>query len=185
MSGSNDPDQDLIPGLMARDEAVFRRLIDRRVASVHRVAYRLLGDRHDAEDVAQETFLKFWRQAETWKSEQARILTWLCRVATNDCYDRLAKKKAVLPGDMPDTADERHTHGETRMIQSERWDALQRAIMQLPDRQRAAISLCYDEDLSQREAALILSVSEKAYESLLVRARRTLREIMIMEDNHV
>lgn len=173
----SDPDNDLIPGLRAGNEAALRALIDRRMASVHRVAYRLLGDRFEAEDVCQDTFLKFWRAAPDWREGDARILTWLCRVATNGCYDRLRKKRPDLPGEMFDPVDGR-INAEGRIVEDQRWDALQAAIMRLPDRQRAALTLCYDEAMPQRDAADIMGIGQKAYEALLVRARRALRALM-------
>lgn len=172
-----DPDSDLVPGLRAGDEMALRTLMDRRLSSVHRIAYRLLGDTHEAEDVCQDTFLKFWRAAPDWREGEARILTWLCRVATNACYDRLRKSRPDLPGDMSDQADGR-TGAEAHLIERERWDALQTAMMSLPERQRAALSLCYDEALPQRDAAAVMGIGEKAYEGLLVRARKGLRTLM-------
>lgn len=174
-----DPDTDLIPDLMAGNERALRTLMDRRMGSVHRLAYRLLGDEFDAEDVCQDTFLKFWRTAPTWRTGEARILTWLCRVATNGCYDRLRKSRPDLPGDMSEQADSRDGV-VTRLVHAERWDALQAAMMTLPERQRAALSLCYDEALSQRDAAQVMIISEKAYEALLVRGRKALK--ILMED---
>lgn len=179
----SDPDNDLISGLRAGNESALRALIDRRSASLHRVAYRLLGDTYDAEDVCQETFLKFWRAAPDWRDGDARILTWLCRVATNDCYDRLRKKRPDLPGEMADYPDGR-TGAEAALVNRERWDGLQTAMMSLPDRQRAALTLRYDEDMSQRHAAEIMGIGQKAYEALLVRGRKGLKALM-QETEHV
>ena len=178
----SDPDHDLIPGLRAGNNAALRTLMDRRLRTVHRLAYRLLGDEFEAEDICQDTFLKFWRAAPEWRTGDARILTWLCRVATNACYDRLRKSRPDLPGDMDEEADTR-MGADTQLVTRERWDALQTAMMQLPERQRAALSLCYDEALSQREAASIMTISEKAYEALLMRGRKTLK-LMMQESEH-
>lgn len=177
-----DPDHDLISGLRAGNEPALRALMDRRMATVHRLAYRLLGDQFEAEDICQETFLKFWRAAPDWRTGEARILTWLCRVATNACYDRLRKSRPDLPGDMSDQADSRDGADQT-LVARQRWDALQTAMMALPDRQRAALSLCYDEALSQRDAAQVMAISEKAYEALLGRGRKTLKALM-QESEH-
>ncbi len=170
-----DPDVDLLPALCRGESAALRRLMDRRLSTVHRLAYRLLGDEFEAEDVAQEAFLKLWKAAPEWEEGKAKLLTWLCRVATNACYDRLRKKRPDLPGETLDPTDERPSALsviETR----QRWDALQTAMMALPDKQRTALSLCYDQALPQREAATLMEMSEKAYESLLVRARKALKE---------
>lgn len=177
-----DPDSDLILGLQAGAESALRALMDRRMVTVHRLAYRLLGDEFDAEDVCQDTFLKFWRAAPDWRTGEARILTWLCRVATNACYDRLRKSRPDLPGDMSEEADKRDG-ADVTLASRQRWDAVQMAMMELPDRQRAALSLCYDEALSQREASKIMGIGEKAYEALLVRGRKTLKAVM-QESEH-
>lgn len=150
-------------------------LMERRLASVHRLAFRLLGDAHEAEDVAQEAFLKLWAHAPDWQPGRARLSTWLHRVASNACYDRLRKRKPDLPGEALDPEDDRPGAHAT-LERAQRWDALQAAMMQLDPRQRTALSLCYDEALPQREAAAVMEISEKAYESLLVRARRALKE---------
>ena len=169
-----DPDLDLLAGLARGEEAALRALMDRRLATVHRLAFRLLGDAHEAEDVAQEAFLKLWHAAPTWKPGRARLSTWLCRVAKNACYDRLRKRRPDLPGETLDPVDER-PGAHVQLERSQRWDALQFAMMGLPENERTALSLCYDQALPQREAAAVMEMSEKAYESLLVRARRALR----------
>ncbi len=170
-----DPDSDLLPALRRGDQRTFKTLMQRRLETVHRLAYRLLGDEFEAEDVAQEAFLKLWKAAPDWQEGKAKLSTWLCRVATNACYDRLRKKRPSLPGEMLEPTDERP--GALSLIETrQRWDALQTAMMSMPDKQRTALSLCYDQALPQREAALIMEMSEKAYESLLVRARKALKE---------
>ena len=73
LTRSTDPDQDLIPGLRAGDEAALRALMNRRLDTLHRLAFRLLGDRFEAEDVCQETFLKFWRAAPEWRTGEAKF----------------------------------------------------------------------------------------------------------------
>jgi RNA polymerase sigma-70 factor (ECF subfamily) len=173
----SDPDADLIPGLRAGDPAALRVLMDRRLGSLHRLAYRLLGDEFEAEDVCQETFVKVWHAAPGWREGEARILTWLCRVATNACYDRLRKSRPDLPGEMGEHADDR-PGVEDRLAERQRWDAVQTAMMNLPERQRAAMAMRYDRALPQREAAAALGLTEKAYEGLLGRARTALRTLM-------
>lgn len=149
--------------------------MERRLPSVHRLAFRLLGDAHEAEDVAQEAFLKLWSHAPDWQPGRARLSTWLHRVASNACYDRLRKRRPDLPGEMLDPRDER-PGAQAELERAQRWDALQAAMMELAPRERTALSLCYDEALPQREAAAVMEMTEKAYESLLVRARRKLKD---------
>ena len=149
--------------------------MDRRLASVHRLAYRLLGDEFEAEDVAQEAFLKLWSHVSDWQPGRARLSTWLHRVASNACYDRLRKRREALPGEALDAEDDR-PGAHAQLERRQRWDALQTAMMGLAPKERTALTLCYDEALPQREAAKVLELTEKAYESLLVRARRKLKE---------
>ncbi len=176
----SDPDADLLPALARGDEAALTTLMERRLDGLHRLCFRLLGDTHEAEDVCQESFLKLWQAAPTWQPGRARLMTWLCRVATNRCYDRLRKKRPDLPGDTLNPADDRITV-EARLIRDERWDALQTAMMALKPRERTALALCYDDALPQKDAATAMEITVSAYESLLVRARKSLRAELDME----
>lgn len=172
-----DPDADLIPGLQAGDERALAALMDRRMGVVHGLATRLLGDAVMAEDVAQTVFLKTWQMAPRWTPGQARLLTWMSRVATHACLDILKKKGPIYSDAVPDIADARDG-AVSHLVQSDRKDSVKAAIDVLPDNQRAALVLSYYQGLSQKEACAILDVSEKAYESLLSRARKTLRDTL-------
>jgi RNA polymerase sigma-70 factor (ECF subfamily) len=157
-------------------------LIDRHTSVLHRLCYRVLGDQFEAEDVCQDTFLKFWRAAPDWREGEARILTWLCRVAKNGCYDRLRKSQPDLPGDLSEQPDPQASI-ETTLAAQQRWDAVQTAMMRLPERQRMALTLRYDHDMSQKDACAIMEIGEKAYEALLVRGRKALSQRM-QESEH-
>ncbi len=139
------------------------------------VARRMLGEQAEAEDVAQEVFLRVCREAPRWKPGGAKFATWMHRVALNLCYDRLRRKREVPDPDAGvDVADAAPNAGEA-------WLALQRAakvqsaMSALPERQRAAIALCHFEEMSNIEAAAALEISVEALESLLARGRRALR----------
>jgi RNA polymerase sigma factor (sigma-70 family) len=127
-----------------------------------------------AEDVAQEAMLRVWKQAPGWQPGQARFDTWLHRVATNLCYDRLRKKREVLTDVLPERADAQPL-ADQRMTQTEDARRVRTAIEALPDRQRQAIVLCHFQELSNIEAAGIMDVSVEALESLLARGRRGLK----------
>ncbi len=138
----------------------------------------MLGDIGHAEDVAQSTFLKTWSMAPKWTVGNATLLTWMRRVATNDCLDRLRKKTPIFSSNsLPDQADEAHS-ALKEVADSETEKAVRVALDALPDTQRAAITLCYYQGVSQKEGAVILGVKEKAYESLLSRARKTLKKTL-------
>jgi len=166
-------DLDQITRAAAGDAAAVRALVNRYSPGVLSLATRMLSDRGEAEDVTQETFIRAWKALPGWEP-RAKFSTWLHRVALNLCYDRLRKRRESLPGELPDLADTRLSPQEA-LDQSQRVLAIEQAISALPERQSAALTLCALQGHSQAEAAEIMEVSVEALESLLARARRTLR----------
>ena len=163
--------------LMARvgtgDAAAFERIVERHMPMLHALAWRMLGDPHEAEDVVQESLVKLWVNARGWQPSGGGLGAWLRRIATNACLDRLRKPRTLSDEGVPERADD--APPADAMIDAERRRmAVQTAILALPDRQRAAILLTYHEGVSNAEAASILGIGVKALESLLVRARQGL-----------
>ncbi len=173
-----DPDADIIPRLAAGDETALSELMARRLKSIHGLAARLLGDAVMAEDVAQTVFLKTWTHAPKWEPGKARLLTWMCRVATNQCLDILKRKGPIYSDNVPDISDSRLSVVD-KLTADDDAVIVSMAMAQLPATQRAAITLCYFDELSQKEAATILNVSVKAYESLLSRGRKNLKKALL------
>lgn len=170
----NEGDDALMARVVLRDGAAFRALIDAYAARPHRIAYRMLGDAAEAEDVAQEALLRLWQQAERWQPGGAGVSAWLGRVATNLCLDRLRRRKFASDEAVPERVDE--TPGaDEQMDEAQRRARAAAAVQALPDRQRAAIILTYYEDYSNMAAAGALDMNIKAFESLLLRARTALR----------
>lgn len=175
---ATDPDIDLLPGLRLGQEQALARLMDRHLKTINAIGFYMLGDADLAEDVAQATFLKLWQKAPTWTTGQATLLTWMRRVATNDCLDRLRKKRPIYSDNLPEQVDE----GPTPLAALETGDLaklVKQALRTLPDTQRAAITLSYYQGVSQKEGAAILGIGEKAYESLLSRAKKTLKTTLM------
>ena len=171
MSGISELDQ--ITRAASGDRAAQAALVNRNMPIVFRVAYRMLQDRAEAEDVTQETFLRAWKAIPDWQPK-AKFSTWACTVALNLCRDRLRKKKPVLMDELPDRVDPELQPDESLESQQ----ALQRIdekIAALPERQREALTLCALEGMTNIEAAASMDVSVRALESLLARARRSLR----------
>lgn len=176
MDASEDTDDALVLRAGRGDRLAASRLIARHSAKILSVCLRTLGDRSAAEDCAQETFLKLWRTADRWKPGAAKIETWLYRVATNACIDRLRRKRPDMTADeVPDVADEAPL-ADARLIAAERRRTVDQALGELPNRQRLAIVLCHYEEMSNAQAAAVMNVSVEALESLLSRARKRLKE---------
>lgn len=156
------------------DQHAFRALVARHLARVLSLARRMTGNIAEAEDVAQEAFLRAWQKAPDWRVGEARFSTWLYRVVVNLCLDR-RRRKPMAPleaaGDPLDPAPS----AELRLVEDQRKRIVANALAALPDRQRAALVLSYYEGVSNIEAAEALGVSVSALESLLVRARKALR----------
>ncbi|MBY9067312.1 RNA polymerase sigma factor [Hyphomonas sp. WL0036] len=166
-------DLDQITRAAAGDAAAVRALVNRYSPGVLALATRMLGETAEAEDVTQETFIRAWKALPGWEP-RAKFSTWLHRVALNLCYDRLRKRREVLPDELPDRADVA-LGPQDALDQAQRVKAVEAAIARLPERQSAALTLCALQGHSQAEAADIMEISVEALESLLARARRTLR----------
>jgi RNA polymerase sigma factor (sigma-70 family) len=135
----------------------------------------MLGDQTEAEDVVQESLLKLWNHAGRWQAGGPGIRAWLSKVATNQCLDRLRRKRFKSDEEVPERTDE--TPLADAQIQSDQTQAaVKHCIEALPERQRAAVILTYYEETPNQPAAEILEMQLKAFESLLFRARSSLRE---------
>jgi RNA polymerase sigma-70 factor (ECF subfamily) len=172
---TEDADDDaLLVSSGGGDQRAFQALVARHLARVLSLARRITGNVAEAEDVAQEAFLRAWQKAPDWRVGEARFSTWLYRVAVNLCLDR-KRRKPMAPleaaGDPLDPAPS----AESRLAEHQRTRIVAAALAGLPDRQRAALVLSYYEGVSNVEAARVLGVSVSALESLLVRARKALR----------
>lgn len=157
------------------DPGAARVLSERLLPRAFRHAARVLGDRTEAEDVAQEAMLRLWRAAPDWRTDgAAKPSTWLHKVVANLTIDRLRRSgRSVELGD-DDFADDA-PGAEARLMQAGRLDALDAALATLPDRQRQAVVLRHIEDLSNPEIAEVLGVGVEAVESLTARGKRALK----------
>ena len=171
------PDAELLALYAAGDRSAARVLTLRHAPRLLALAGRMLGDLTEAEDVAQESMLRLWRIAPDWRAEGAAVGTWLYRVASNLCIDRLRRRR---PGDgdaLAQIADDR-PGPQRRLEAADRAAALRAALAALPERQRLAIVLRHFEERGNPEIAEILDTSVEAVESLLGRARRALADML-------
>jgi len=172
-----DPDLDLVRRVGAGDGPACAALVDRHLSRILGLAGRMLGNRAEAEEVAQEVFLRVWQQAGRWRAGEARFSTWLHRVAVNLCQDRLRRRRETsleAAGDppSPDPPPEAALQRDAVVAR------VGAALRQLPERQRTAILLSHYQELGNVEAAAVLGVSVEALESLLARGRRRLKELL-------
>lgn len=169
----DDSDEALMARIARGDRAAFRVLAERHTPRSVGLARRITGSSSDAEDVVQDAWIRVWTHAPRWQP-LATFRTWFTRVVVNLCLDR--KRRAVpLPieaaGDPADPAPD--AVAEIERSQTDR--AVDAAIAQLPERQRAAIVLSYREGMSNADTADALGTSVSAVETLLARAKDNLR----------
>jgi len=188
----------LMARVQARDKAAFCRLVNRHLDSLHRYLTRLTRSTADADELAQETFLRLWQQAGSYRPGTVRLSTWLHRIAHNAAVDRLRRRRGeaqTAPWDGLHTAAGNRASElgpaaepaldapdpEALAAAAETGRLLERAIAALPPSQRAALLLCQVQGFSNREAAEILGQSARGVESLIARARRSLRAALMEE----
>jgi RNA polymerase sigma-70 factor (ECF subfamily) len=169
-----DPDEELIARVGRGEPAAVQAFVARKLPRIANLARRMLGDAAEAEDVAQETFLRAWREAARWRPGAAKFDTWMHRVALNLCYDRLRRRRETPMAAPPDTADPGPAP-DRGLLAADTGLRVEAALMALPERQREAIVLCHYQELGNIEAAGLMGVSVEALESLLGRGRRALR----------
>ena len=184
MPPAAESDDALVLRLAGGSGDAMRALSERHLASVFACAWRILGDRAEAEDIAQETFVRLLRKAPAWQPDGPALRSWLLRVATNLCIDRRRASARLVP--MPEeAADLAAPEGVGVDDDLAIRRAVHRALRGLPERQRVALVLVHFHGLSGREAAGALGTSEEALESLLARARRRLRRILAPDVNNL
>lgn len=173
-------ERELVARSAAGDAEAFRVLTERHIASVTGVARRMLRDDAEAEDVAQEAFLRLWRAGTSLEIGSAGVRPWLRRVVSNLCIDRVrGNKRLKVVEELPEQAEAPRQQAalEEKDLQA-RVDA---ALKKLPERQRLALTLFQFEGLSQSEVGAEMGISDEAVESLLARARRQLKSELMAE----
>ncbi len=160
------------------DEAAFTELVSKYKSPVHAFVYRMLGDADEADDVAQEVFIKLYRTADLYRP-QAKFTTWLFAIARNLAVDRLRKRRPVVTGEEADRELESALDAKADPSKAagiaDQAVAVQRAIEQLPPDQKTVLLLCEYEEMSHAEIGEVMGCSVKSVESRLYRAKEFLR----------
>lgn len=170
-----ESDEMLMAAIASGDQRSLRLLMDRHMTAVIRLSERILLAQSEADDIAQEAFFRVWRNAARFDPGRARFKTWFYRIVVNLAIDR---KRRPVPAPIEAAADQASGAPDAlaAVIEAERRRNIETALALLPEKQRAAIALFHFEGLSAREAAAAMSMSGKAFESLLTRARRALKQ---------
>ncbi|NUQ29455.1 MAG: sigma-70 family RNA polymerase sigma factor [Acidobacteriaceae bacterium] len=182
---ANDDVQTML-ALKAGNFAAFDILLAKYRKPIVSFMYRMVHNQADAEELAQEVFLRVFRSRETYRAE-ARFSTWLYRIATNlgVNYARDTKHERSAPtvhldepdhetGTMPDVADDTPTI-EADLLREERMQAIRQHVMALPERQKNAVLMHKYQGMDYKQIGEVLKLSESATKSLLFRAYQTLR----------
>jgi len=171
-------DKELMEAAKQGDLEAYERIVNRHRQEAWQVAYRLLDDTSEAEDMAQSAFVKIFEAIDRYEPT-ASFRTYLYRVVTRLCYDRIEKRGPVhvnpLDGSVADTEQ---TSPEKHVVNRERKLEISEALDSLPRRQKVAIVLQHYEDRSYSEIAEIMDTTTKAVERLVARARDALKELL-------
>ena len=176
-ASQNLEDAELLARFAKGDRAAAQVLTARLAPVVYTQAFRMLGDRAEAEDITQDSLLRLWHAAPDWQAGQAKVTTWLYRVTSNLCIDKLRKSKRHSSGAVPEMPDN-GPYMERRLQDRARAQALRAALRDLPNRQKQAIILRHLEGLSNPDVAQIMQISVEAVESLMSRGKRSLADAL-------
>ena len=186
-AGSADDDQ-LLLAIANGDENAYATIVHRHADRIYGYLLRLTRSVPDAEDLLQDTFFRVWRSARSYQPNRVQASTWIQRIAHNVCIDSFRRRgtRDSIALDDGNTATPEQLVSvelETAQIASDTLTNVEFQIGQLPENQRAALVLCQLQGFSNAEAAVILGIKVRALESLLARARRTLRQELAQGDN--
>lgn len=173
---SAEQDRISVQAALRGDQAAFGDLVTRYQTAVYNMAYRMLGNPTEAEDAAQEVFVRSWNQLHSFQLER-RFSTWLLSIASHHCIDLLRRRRPsaplddvvlYVPSNDPEPID--------TVLQGEQSDMVKKLLNTLPDKYRSVTVLRYYNDLSYDEIARMTGLTESAVKTQLHRARRMLAE---------
>ena len=171
-------DRELLALIQDGSHRAFAELVERHTERFYRLAYRYVQNKESAEDIVQDAFLRLWENTASWRPDRSsKFTTWFYRIVVNLCLDWQKKKRPLPLNEAMPLEDERETTDEM-MIRIQEQKLLEKEIAALPERQRTALNLCFDEGLTNQQAAEVMGVNLKALQSLIMRAKTTLKQRM-------
>lgn len=187
MAAANDPDAALMLRAKKGDRKAFEELVIRHQQGVINFIFRSVPDLQEAEDLAQNAFVQAWKARQRYRVS-AKFTTWLYKIARNLTLNELRRRSrhAHESIDAPAGEDESQTirqfedresrDASEQLLRSEIEQRVAEAVSELPEKQRTALLLCQDEDVSYEEIAKVLDCSLSATKSIIFRARETLKQ---------
>ena len=169
---------ELIQNSALGDVDAYKMLLNKHLPYITNYVARMTKNSIDGEDIVQETFLRLWTHGSKFEPEKAMLSTWLHQIAHNLCIDYFRKNKRTSL----EESKEEVSHYNSPLKELEKIDKskqVSEVLMQLSTRERSAVILCYYQEVSNKEAALILEMSVSALESLLARGRNKLRGLLV------
>jgi RNA polymerase sigma-70 factor (ECF subfamily) len=179
-------DERLLEDLKRDDKQAFKQLTERYLDKVWRLSYRMLQNKQDAEDVAQEVFVSVWNNRHRWESEGAKFSTWIYRVAVNRSIDLSRKRKGGQVELTEEIAEAPGISAEDAASRHQMQGLLLECLKQLPEKQMLALLYFYYEEMDIPEICNKLQATEDAVRSLLKRGRANMKDIIrdTLGDDH-
>jgi RNA polymerase sigma-70 factor, ECF subfamily len=168
-------DEELLAEIAQQNHSAFSELVKRYSSKLYNVAYRILSNRNDAEDMVQEVFMKLWNNPDIWNEKyNSKFSTFFYKVLTNQCIDHKRRNSYRYHDEFNDTQSG-EISTDAIMEKKSKSDLINKYIKELPERQQIALNLCYYESLTSTEVAEIMDLSPKGVQSLVLRAKENLR----------
>lgn len=187
MPAEADPDAALMLRVKQGDHDAFAALVDKYKQAILNLAYRMLRDSTEAEDLAQNVFVQVYKSAHRYEAS-SKFSTWLFTIARNLCLNEI-RRRSRHPADSFDAAhpdrdgqpmqqveDKKIFSPPERLLQGELEEKIGEALQELPENQRIAVLLCRQDELSYEDIARVLNCSLSATKSLIHRGRETLKQ---------
>jgi len=174
----NESDETLLDKINNGDKNAFTMLVQRHATRFFRVSYRIVLHKEDAEDIVQEAFIKLWTKPYMWDpSKRTKFTTWFYRIIINHSLN-IKKTKANHSSIEihKDYLKDETASAEDILTNRMKVEFMEEHIKQLPHNQQIALSLCFFDELSNKEAADIMNISLKALQSLISRAKTSLKK---------